>query len=126
MRGFFSRLRLSSHFCKCIPWNYPSPIGNISALCDRNGAHCFDSQMDDLGLLKGCDCLPNCEEVRFEYSEYKTPIQTKGCQYDYWPINDAGYPKSKADSEYPRLALLINSLQAGQVLHVLRTYNCNQ
>ena len=69
---FECRLRFSTLSAGCIPWDYPVPRdleGIHICLSKRNGTNQlreFNMKMEDPGSLKGCKCLPDCEEITYE------------------------------------------------------------
>ena len=71
---FECRLRNSAKKAGCVPWDYPLPT-NISEIICRNSEgeddkerslEAFDAFMKSQESLRGCQCLPNCEEVAYE------------------------------------------------------------
>ena len=72
---FECRLRYAARLANCIPWDYPIPkgfegIAICLAVLNGNGTNSlkiFHDKMDDPNSLKNCsyDCLPDCEEVKF-------------------------------------------------------------
>lgn len=66
---FECHLKKAAEICRCIPWNYPNPVGNESRICDTYGAMCFEEVMGKHVQDRAkCDCPQNCEEIRFTYS----------------------------------------------------------
>ena len=69
----------SAEKCRCVPWNYPSPVKNFSSVCDLMGANCFERTMDRQDLMSDCDgrCLKDCQSVRFDYTMQERPIDVE-------------------------------------------------
>ena len=72
---FECRLRYAANFTNCIPWDYPVPEdldGIDICLSERDGRNMlkeFGLKMDDPKALESCDCLPDCEEIKYETQE---------------------------------------------------------
>ena len=72
---FECRLRYAANFTNCIPWDYPVPEdldGIDICLSEREGKNMlkeFGGKMDDPVALEKCDCLPDCEEIKYETQE---------------------------------------------------------
>ena len=71
---FEHMLNYSRTSCGCTPWNYPQ-LGSIEEVCDMFGVECFEEKMNDLGVLDNFECLSDCEEVMFTYSESSTLLR---------------------------------------------------
>ena len=91
---FECRLRHAVNATSCLPFDYPSPLGEADAydevlgyrrttafadlpVCvshfkkfhsikQRNALAEFEAAMNSLDALDGCNCKPNCEEVIFK------------------------------------------------------------
>ena len=72
---FECKLKETAQKCRCIPWNYPNPIANVSTICDLFGAMCFELTMNrtDMDLCNGCE--KNCHEIKFDYLIQEEEIQ---------------------------------------------------
>ena len=72
---FECRLRYAANFTNCIPWDYPVPDdldGIDICLSERDGRNMlkeFGLKMDDPDALESCDCLPDCEEIKYDTQE---------------------------------------------------------
>ena len=60
-------MKQSRKNCGCTPWDYPQVLENNGndVLCDGVNAHCFENEMHKAFNASSCDCLPNCNEIRF-------------------------------------------------------------
>lgn len=61
-------LRHSAQECRCMPWNYPGPVGNITKTCDLHSTPCFERAMARQNKIK-CDCPVDCSSLRLGLSE---------------------------------------------------------
>ena len=68
---FECRIRYAADQAGCIPWDYPMPK-NMSEipLCklsvDEQTLLKFEQFMDSEASLRNCNCLSNCQEVKYE------------------------------------------------------------
>lgn len=77
------QLKNAARSCHCIPWNYPNPIGGVSMTCDLFGATCFEEMMKDKANATGCNCLPDCRDVKFSYNVQEVAMDAKKHCRDY-------------------------------------------
>mgnify|MGYP001798786869 CR=1 FL=1 len=67
---FECAVKQAARFCGCVPWDFPDPgteFGENHPVCDMMGNFCFDSSLDNT-TLSDCDCLPDCEIVKYSHS----------------------------------------------------------
>ena len=79
MAGCFYECKIdySARKCGCIPWDTPKP-GRCTYyhLCDSAGNACFYDKMQDHGQVEdNCYCLPDCNSVKFSYTEKQLPLK---------------------------------------------------
>lgn len=70
---FECQLRQAWERCGCIPWNYPH-LGKPAQTCDYRGADCFERIMSNTETSKNCDCLFDCDSIRYSYSVSSTAL----------------------------------------------------
>ena len=64
--------------CMCIPWDMPRPDGWNARICNSNGNACFYAKMKNYTYMsESCSCYPNCNTVRYSFTEKQSPIDTK-------------------------------------------------
>lgn len=56
-------VRHSAQRCRCLPWDFPNPVGNISRTCDIYSARCFELAMSRKHEVS-CDCPEDCHGLR--------------------------------------------------------------
>ena len=103
-------IRQGAEACRCVPWNYPSPIGNVSRVCDLFGTVCFEGIMQAQALLARCKhCLNDCTSTSYGYTIHESPIrhETK-CEF----MTDIAYlTYAKRGKYYPEFLRNLNNLQ---------------
>ena len=62
--------------CSCLPWDMPRPNGTVFEMCDSAGNDCFWNKMNNFSFMASdCFCLPNCDSVKFSFSEKQLAIK---------------------------------------------------
>lgn len=70
------KIDYSARKCGCIPWDTPKPDRYTYHLCDSAGNACFYDKMQDHGQVEdNCYCLPDCNSVKFSYTEKQLPLK---------------------------------------------------
>ena len=80
--------------CKCTPWNVPTPPSLTNpSICDVYGTHCFNLEMADFNVIKGCSevCPADCEDVRFSINKQEIPINVDYQCGDQFDTDREGY-----------------------------------
>ncbi len=72
---FECRLNQARKVCRCSPWNMPHPPSpEVPVICDIVGNHCFHKLLQELDLVEGCNCLPDCNTIKFQVIEKETSV----------------------------------------------------
>ena len=93
---FECRLRFAALSTGCIPWDYPVPedlrsIDICLSMHDgKNLLKEFNLKMEDPDSVKGCDCLPDCEETTYETQVSKIVVP---CPVNKSPLTRGKSPK---------------------------------
>ena len=90
---FECRLRNAIQSASCIPWNYPIPHGinesdfeTCSNMVENGTSNLvqFHTSMDETISTRGCDCMPDCEEVTF-----KPQVLTASVNHRFYHCRDS-------------------------------------